>query len=179
VAKIMATGQGGFTVTNSDDLAERMRAIRTHGVENVKDPGRWVMPGFNFRFTDVLASIGLEQLKRLPERLNHLRTIYKIYEEGLVDSPFRMIPVDLDAGEVPVYNEFLVHNRQEWIDRLERCGIETRPFYPDVDTAHYFGQNKDFPNSRPFGRDGIYLPSGPSQKLSDISRVVKWIKKKN
>jgi len=67
VAKTIATGQGGFAVTNNDSLAEKLRSIRTHGVENVKDPGKWVMAGFNFRFTDVLASIGIEQLKRFLE----------------------------------------------------------------------------------------------------------------
>ena len=51
VAKAIATGQGGFAVTNNAMLAKRMRAIRTHGVENVKDPKNWAMAGFNFRFT--------------------------------------------------------------------------------------------------------------------------------
>jgi len=176
VAKTISTGQGGFIVTNDDHWAERLRGIRTHGVESTKDPESWAMLGFNFRFTDVLASIGIEQLKLLSDRIAHLKEIYACYAEGLRESPFALIPVDLDTGEVPVYNEFLVENRENWIDRLARNGIESRPFYPDVDKATYLGVAKNsFPNSRNFSKEGIYLPSGPAQSLASIAQVVKTV----
>jgi perosamine synthetase len=177
VAKTIATGQGGFAVTNNTEIANRMRAIRTHGVESVKDPECWVMPGFNFRFTDIHASIGIEQLKRLPGRVQHLREIYSIYAEGLKDTPFKQIPVNLKNGEVPVYNEFLVENRSEWVGLLEQEGIETRPFYPDIDTASYLSQQKhNFPNSRKYGLNGLYLPSGPEQPQVNIFTCIEKIK---
>lgn len=177
VAKTIATGQGGFAVTNNDNLAEKLRSIRTHGVENVKDPGKWLMAGFNFRFTDVLASIGIEQLKRLPKRVEHLREVFRVYESGLKDSPFKIIPVNINNGEVPVYNEFLVDNRQYWINKLEQSGIETRPFYPDIDKADYLEVNSsNYPNSRKYGLNGIYLPSGPSQPIDNILTVISEIR---
>lgn len=178
VAKTIATGQGGFAVTNNDSLAEKLRSIRTHGVENVKDPGKWVMAGFNFRFTDVLASIGIEQLKRLPERVQHLQELYRVYETSLKDSPFEIIPVDINNGEVPVYNEFLVNNRQYWINRLEKLGIETRPFYPDINQADYLEiPLRNYPNSMKYGLNGIYLPSGPSQSINNLLTVISEINK--
>jgi dTDP-4-amino-4,6-dideoxygalactose transaminase len=177
VAKTISTGQGGFIVTNNDQLAEKLRAIRTHGVESTKDPESWVRLGFNFRFTDVLASIGVEQLKLLPERISHLKAIYQRYADGLNGSLFKLIPVDLEAGEVPVYNEFLVENRQDWINRLSSNGIETRPFYPDINQASYLGAPRSiFSNSHKFSKQGIYLPSGPSQTLGSIHQVIKTIK---
>ncbi len=176
VAKTISTGQGGFVVTDSDHLAERLRAIRTHGVENTKDPAAWVMLGFNFRFTDVLASIGIEQLKRLPERLEQLRNIYHCYENGLRDSPFKIIPVNIEAGEVPVYGEFLVHDREAWIDRLSSKGVETRPFYPDIDAAKYLEvPSRHFPNARNFSKNGLYLPSGPTQSTDIVRSVISTI----
>ncbi|WP_045212436.1 DegT/DnrJ/EryC1/StrS family aminotransferase [Desulfonatronovibrio magnus] len=177
VAKTIATGQGGFCVTQNPDIAQRLRAIRTHGVENVTAPNQWTMPGFNFRFTDVLASIGIEQLKRLPEKIERLLTIYAMYEEGLKRSCFQIIPVNIDAGEIPVYNEFLVNDRQFWIKKLDKQGIETRPFYPDINTAHYFNtSHSKFKNSKNFSNNGIYLPSGPSQQDDNIEMVLKCIK---
>jgi len=177
VAKTIATGQGGFAVTNDNQLAKQMRAIRTHGVENVKDPEFWVMPGFNFRFTDIQASIGIEQLKRLPERVKYLCELYSIYTEGLKDSPFEQIPVDMKAGEVPVYIEYLVENRSTWIERLESEGVETRPFYPDIDKAKYLSKQKHiFPNSKKYGLKGVYLPSGPSQPKFNLNTCIDKIK---
>jgi perosamine synthetase len=173
MAKTISTGQGGIAVTNNSDLATRMRAIRTHGVENVKDPENWIMPGFNFRITDIQASIGIEQLKRLPGRVSHLRDLYLAYEKGLQSSDFKIIPVDLESGEIPVYNEFLVEGRSQWIKQLGQIGIETRPFYPDMDKAYYLTKkDQNFPNSKKYGLNGIYLPSGPAQQLDNVLSCV-------
>lgn len=178
IAKTITTGQGGFAVTNNSDLAFKLRAIRTHGVENVKDPKTWAMPGFNFRFTDILASIGIEQLKILPERIEYLKEIYQVYLEGLKGLPINYIPVKIEAGEVPVYIEYLANDREDFIQNLSKAEIDSRPFYPDLDKASYFPQgNRDFPNSRKYGLKGIYLPSGPSQKIDNIKFVIEQIKK--
>ena len=123
------------------------------------------------------ASIGIVQLKRLPERIERLKEIYLQYENGLRDTTFKLIPVNIKAGEIPVYSEFLVKNRTEWIKRLEDKGIESRPFYPDIDKASYFSDQKmDFPYSRQYGIEGIYLPCGPSQSYDNIRIVIKTIK---
>lgn len=178
VAKTIATGQGGFAVTNNEELALKLRAIRTHGVENVKDPKEWVMPGFNFRFTDIQASIGIEQLKRLPERIKILKELYHTYYRGLSGTPLLPIAVDIESGEVPVYIEYLCPDRETFIEQLYNAQIDSRPFYPDLDYAPYFDQGgRDFPNSRKYGLRGLYLPSGPSQVSKNISTVIETIKK--
>jgi perosamine synthetase len=178
VAKVIATGQGGFAVTNNLDLATKLRAIRTHGVENVKDPYEWPMPGHNFRFNDLAASIGIEQLKRLPERIKHLKAIYEVYDNDLKDSAFKIIPVNIDSGEIPIYNEFLVENRKIWIKKLEDFSVETRAFYPNINAASYLGQTKErFINSEIFAKNGITLPSGPNQEISSVKESIKRIKK--
>jgi perosamine synthetase len=176
VAKTIATGQGGFAVTNNKELANKLIGIRTHGVENVKDPERWVMPGFNFRFTDLLASLGIEQLKKLPERINYLKEIYNIYHEGLQNTPIISIPVDINSGAVPLYIEYLAPDREFLIQKLAEKKIDSRPFYPDLDYADYFAQgHHEFLNSRKYGKNAIYLPSGPSQKKEDIQTVIREI----
>jgi len=177
VAKTISTGQGGFLVTYNENIAQRLMAMRTHGVENVRDPQNWIMPGFNFRFTDIQASIGLVQLERLLERIERLRQIYFQYVEGLSFLPqLQLIPVDLDSGEVPVYVEFLCDERESLIRHLDAQGIESRPFYPDLNYAPYFDQGRiEFPNSRKYGKKGIYFPSGPAQKTEDIESTIKNI----
>jgi len=176
MAKIMATGQGGFAVTNNANLANKLRAIRTHGVENVKDPQQWQMVGFNFRYTDIQAAIGIEQLKKIPSRKAHLIDIYQQYEQGLRTSPLTLIPADIEQGEVPIYAEFLVPNRNEWINRLSENNIETRPFYPCINKADYFDYfDINFPNAQLYGDQGLYLPSGPAQSIENIKQVIKTV----
>ena len=173
VAKVISSGQGGFVVSNHDDFAARLRAMRTHGIENVIEPGKWDMLGFNFRFTDVLASIALEQFKKLGLRLSRLREIYNRYEvgiSGLVN--FQMIPLNIDGGEIGPYIEILSNDRESLITYLMQHGIESRKFYPDMDTANYFKATKENPNSRVFGSDGLYLPSGPSLTNDSIDYVL-------
>jgi len=177
VAKTISTGQGGFAVTDNDVLASKIRAIRTQGVENVKEPKEWPMPGFNFRFSDIYASIGIEQLKKLPERIKYLRNIYEVYDRNLKDSVFKIIPVDLNSGEIPVYIEYLVDNREVWIEKLFDNGIETRTFYPAINAASYLVKTKErYINSELYSKNGIYLPSGPDQSLSSIRKTIKTIK---
>ena len=178
VAKIIASGQGGFAVTNDPELAKQLRTTRTNSVESVKNPKKWVRPGFNFQYTDIQASVGIIQLGRLEKRINHLIDIYKQYLDGLSKiKSLESIPVNLEAGEIPLYNEFLVDNRDQFRKHLISHNIDTRPFYPNLSEASYLEQGKiDFPNSKNYGTKGIYLPSGPSQSKQNVEITIDCIR---
>ena len=172
VAKVISTGQGGFTVTKNKKLYERLVAMRTHGVGNVVD-ATWTQPGFNFRFTDVLAAIGIQQLTQLDKRIEKLKEIYRVYEDGLRDNKHvRLIPVNLNRGEVPVYIEVLCLQREKLISYLDANDIQARPFYPDLNQAEYLKQDIKLPESEPYGLYGLYLPSGPAQPTNNIHKVI-------
>ena len=176
VAKVISSGQGGFIASNDDEFAMQLRLMRTHGVENVVEPKSWSRPGFNFRFTDVLASIGIEQFKKLDSRLNRLRQIHQKYEDGLVSiSGVNLIDVHISQGEIGPYIEVLCEDRQALIEHLSNFGIETRTFYPDLDNAEYLNHNGGNVNSKRFGREGLYLPSGPSLTDAQVDFVIKAV----
>ena len=176
VAKIISTGQGGFIATNNEKIYSDLISIRTQGVGDVVNAS-WNRPGFNFRFTDILASIGRIQLGLLPDRIKRVIAIYKMYEEGLEGLSFiKIIPVNHNFGEVPVYVEVLCNFRNELIAFLVDSGIQCRPFYPDLNKAEYLENNGDFPNSKCFGIKGLYLPAGPDQSNDAIKYVISQIK---
>jgi perosamine synthetase len=176
VAKIISTGQGGFIATHDAVVYEKLIKMRTHGVGSVVD-AVWDQPGFNFRFTDILAAIGKEQLKLLTTRIDKVKKIYQTYADGIVDVPnIKLIPVDNDAGEVPVYIEALCETRGELIDFLSQRGIQSRPFYPDLNHAKYLNNSGVYPNSELYGRAGMYLPSGPDQSIGTIEKVIHTIR---
>ena len=138
---------------------------------------QWTRPGFNFRFTDILASIGLVQLGKLPQRIERAREIYETYRKGLEDvRAVRLVPVDLAKGEIPVYIEVLAAERERLLAYLDGHGIDARPFYPDLDRADYLESGEDFPNSRIYGREGLYLPAGPAQPPENVRRVIETLR---
>lgn len=176
VAKIIATGQGGFIVTRDESLYCKLVAMRTHGVSDIVNAS-WTQPGFNFRFTDILASIGLVQLKLLPERIEKVKAIYTRYSEAMPDLPFlKFIPVDIEAGEIPIYIEVLCPERERLIQFLGDRGIQTRPFYPDLNLAPYFENTGRFPCSEVFGAQGLFLPSGPEQPVENVDYVIQALR---
>jgi len=113
----------------------------------------------------------------LDERINRVKALYERYEQAMPDLPFlKFLPVDIGAGGVPVYVEVLCKDRDRLIDFLEDQGIQSRPFYPDLNLAEYFHNDGGFPNSVRYGMDGLILPSGPDQPLENVDRVVEVLK---
>ena len=172
VSKIIATGQGGFIVTRDVKLYEQLVALRTHGIGSVID-AKWTQLGFNFRFTDILASIGIAQLESLDVRIRRVKEIYLRYRNAIKDIPYlSLIPVNVDSGEVPIYVEVLCKERDRFISFFAEKGIQVRPFYPGLDMASYLQNNGNFPNADKFSNQGIFLPSGPSQSLENVDKVI-------
>jgi dTDP-4-amino-4,6-dideoxygalactose transaminase len=176
MAKLVATGQGGFVVTRDEKLFRQLRLIRNHGVrDNFTDA--WYQWGFNFKFTDIQAAMGIAQLARAAGRIKHLNAIYAAYERGLSGlKGITMIPVKVSIGEVPLYVEVLVERRDELIKFLNDRSIQARPATPDLDPTPYFENQGAFPNSLVFCTKGIYLPGGPEQPLEDVATVIRALK---
>jgi len=172
VAKLISTGQGGFVVTGNRQTYERLKMMRTHGVSDVVNASYTDM-GFNFRFTDIQASIGIAQLARLPEQIARVKAIYARYAAAMNEFSFlKFIPVDIQAGEIPIYIEVLCSERDKLVQFLANHGIQTRPFYPDLNLAGYLKCSGEFPHSKIFGEQGLFLPCGPAQPLENVDRVI-------
>ena len=150
-----------------------MKLIRNHGVIN-NFTDAWIGMGFNFKFTDIQASIGIAQLARLSARSQHLRKIYDIYSAALSRLPLvRLIPVDIANGELPLYIEILCDHRDDLIEFLKSRDIQARPFPPSLHLSSYLDNQGEFPNSSKFGTNGCYLPCGPEQPLGNVDEVIK------
>jgi len=171
-AKLLPTGQGGFVVTKNKKIYDHLKRIRMHGVDDVINCTFYQM-GFNFRFTDVLASIGLVQLGRVFERIEYMRKVYLKYKDGLESlSCVKLIPVEIANEEIPIYIEVLCKAREPLIHFLASQHIQTRPFYPCLNSAKHLNTPDAFPNAEVFGSGGLVLPCGPQQPFENIDRVI-------
>jgi len=94
--KLITTGEGGAVLTDRDDLAERLRAMRHHGIRYA-DPARsWRYeipePGNNYRLTDFQSALGLSQLGKLDRFLARREAIAERYVAALKDQPGLALP---------------------------------------------------------------------------------------
>ena len=177
VAKIIATGQGGFVVTNDSTTYSKINLMRTQGIDDLINCN-FNNFGFNFRFNDILASIGIEQLLKIDVHIKRVKQINELYLDGLkgLDS-IKLIYKESYCDQIPIYVEILSDRRDELIEYLSNYNIQSRPFYPNLDSAPHLKSDRTFQNSEKFCNKGLFLPSGPGQSIENINTVIDYIHK--
>jgi dTDP-4-amino-4,6-dideoxygalactose transaminase len=123
--KNMTTGEGGMITTSDGDLAERARLLREHGM---KVRYHHDIVGYNFRMTDIHASIGLAQLPKLPANNERRRAIAARYDAELRG----VITPRSRAGVTHVYHQYTirVHRRDMFAEALRERGVGSGIYYP-------------------------------------------------
>ena len=115
-AKLITTGEGGAVLTDRDDLADRLRAVRHHGIRrgDAKRPWRSEIrePGSNYRLTDFQSALGLSQLGKLDRFWRRRDALARRYRERLSRSPFVELP-SLPEGLRHGWHLFVVMLRLE------------------------------------------------------------------
>src|SRR3984957_2905480 len=99
--KHITTGEGGMVTTDDSNLAEILRRFRNHGISSDarqrQSAGQWhyemVLLGFNYRLTDIVCGLGIEQLRRLDKNLARRREIATVYTAALQETPGLIVPV--------------------------------------------------------------------------------------
>jgi len=181
--KIITTGEGGMIVTNNDELVDRIRLMRDHGMR----PRYWhIVLGFNYRMTGLQAAVGIAQLRKIDRLLERKRRIAKIYEEALGNVPgIELHPKMVWARPSYWLYSILVDEKKYGLSRdrlmieLEKQGIETRRFFYPLHVMPAFSKysdEKQYPVSTYLSQHGLNLPSGPRISDDDIEYVAKIIK---
>jgi len=175
--KIITTGQGGALVTDRADLYEAIIQIRDFGR---KKPGvdEYVSLGYNMKFTDIQAVIGIEQMKKLEERVERKKSIYRCYFKNLEHVPYvRFIRTDLNDTP-PWFIDVLVEDREALAEYLNQNKIGSRPFYPPVHTQSPYNNlypSHDFPVATDISKRGLWLPSSSFLSEEDINFISQTI----
>jgi len=177
--KSITTGQGGIVLTDDADLAGRLRALKDQGRPVKGTGGDDVHPtvGFNFKFTNLQAAIGLAQLRVLDARLERQRRIYSIYSKALAGVPGIRLPgFDLARGETPLWTDAVVERRDDldrWLsDRAMGC---RRFWFPLHTQAPYRRDDADFPVSTRVAPTALWLPSAFTITDDDVASVCESI----
>jgi perosamine synthetase len=138
--KIITTGEGGMCLTNDDNLNQRMRVLRDHGMNKSKRYWHDEV-GYNYRMTNLQAAIGVAQLERVDQIIADRRAVENRYRESLKKFSFIQWQKDFsDRNRVVwlVSIELIGKSREELFNSLSKHGIDVRPFfYPLSDMPVY------------------------------------------
>jgi perosamine synthetase len=168
--KIISTGQGGFLITNNDELANKIRIIKNFGRREAGND-IFEMFGINFKFTDIQAIIGLEQMKKIPFRIKRLREIFDIYYQNLSQY---MIKPQSDSW-IPWFVDIFVENRDELISFLKLHNIQTRITYPEINKTPMYYNDIIHINSNYVSKYGLFLPTHILLTNNEINYISKLI----
>ncbi len=172
IAKLIATGEGGFVATSDADVHAALLRLRNQGVHSIAN-NVFDGFGFNFRLTDMLAGMGLAQVAKLPAKTEAVKRLYALYAGQLSGHHYlRMMEMRMDSGEVPLWAIVLCAEREKVADLLEQRGIQTRPVNPCLGKSPHLGTPGRFPNAERFCAAGLRIPSGPDQPLENLERTV-------
>jgi UDP-4-amino-4,6-dideoxy-N-acetyl-beta-L-altrosamine transaminase len=188
--KAITSGEGGMVSTDDDEVAERLRAFRTHGIRRVEpgeDPmrGGWHYEidslGFNYRITDFQCALGSSQLERLEQFIDARNAIAERYHELLSDLPGLRLPARAPAGDRHAYHLFVVRfeegprRRRLVFDALKDDGIGTQLHYVPI-PAHALYRRLGYdmqglPQGQAYWEQALSLPIFPLMEGADVERV--------
>ncbi len=178
--KVITTGQGGMIVTNSDKVQARLRELKDQGRPARGTGGNDIhySRGYNFKFTNLQAAMGLGQMECLDFRMNRLKRHFEIYQEGLSGlEGLRVLPFNLKDGELPLWTDVLVDDRNEMVDFLLRHDIDCRKFWLPIHSQRaYQADGNIVPCSSRYSPQALWLPSAFTLKDEDILFVSEKIK---
>ncbi len=192
--KNLSTGEGGMLVTNRDDVAARVRLLRSHGMTSLtwdRHHGHAhsydvVDLGFNDRIDEIRAALGLVQLRKLVN--NNLRrmaisTQYRQAFEPLgVGLPFSALQSDPSIRPACHLFPFLLPvsvDREHFIEWMKGAGIQTSIHYPPIHQFSYY-REKFSPQSLPVTEDvaarEVTLPLYPTMSEAQVALVIDEVK---
>jgi len=178
--KTITTGQGGAIITNDDEFYIRLRELKDQGrpVRGTGGDDLHNAIGYNFKFTDLQAALGLGQLTYLESRMERMKKNYSIYAENLRDvDGISLFNFNIAKGELPQWTDALVENRNNLDANLRNKGIECRRFWFPIHTQIPYKLPDDkFPNSTNLSPKAIWLPSSFTLSDEDINIVCSSIR---
>lgn len=189
--KIVTTAEGGLVTTQDDELARKLRLLRSHGM--TRDPaqleheaeGPWYyeqqLLGFNYRLTDVQAALGSSQLKRIARLHRQRIALADRYDHLLGSLPLRLplrLPDRISAWHLYVIelDEAPTGNaRGEVFRRLREAGIGVNVHYIPIHLQPYYARlgfkHGDFPAAERYYRRAITLPLFPAMTEAQQAHV--------
>lgn len=198
VTKTMTTAEGGMVCTRDEELARRMTVMRMHGMDRTtwdrytSPRASWeydiIAAGYKFNLPDLLAALGIEQLKKANEFYEMRKRFVEKYNEAFSHLDFLKIPPNDGEGNswhlylLRIVPEKLKIDRYEFAQRLQKRGIGISVhFIPIFNFTYWKNKYKNltpenFPNAQRQYETTISIPLFPDMTDEMAEYVIRSVK---
>ena len=180
--KIITTGEGGMIVTDNEELAEKMRILRDHGMDPKRRYWHSVI-GYNYRMTNIQAALGVAQMERIDQIVEQKRINATLYSQGLQNIPGITLPPEAAWAKniywlysILIDDEEFRMSSKELGEQLKGRGIETRPLFPPVHQQPIYDTKQNLPVAERLSHCGLSLPSSVNLNGDEIERITREIR---
>jgi perosamine synthetase len=167
--KVLACGEGGMILSDSEDLISKIKDLREY---DNKDDYRL---RYNYKMTDIQASLGLSQLSSLEKFIAKRKEIASLYFEEFKNCDFSL-PA-WKKGKEHIYYRFVIKTKDDtsgYLEKFQQKGIMCRrPVYKPL---HLYLKQAGFPNSSEAWQKAFSIPLYPSLKDKEIEKIINVVK---
>lgn len=188
--KIITTGDGGAVVTNSKEIYERLKLIRSHGRLETQNYFSstgymdYVALGYNFRMSNITAALGIAQLKKV-DKLIKMRRMKAEYMMKKLSRIKEVIPPEPPRNYSHVYQMYTIRikkgkkTRDDLMKYLANKGIMTKVYFDPVHLTHFYrkklGYKCKLPATEKIANQVLTLPMYPTLTKNEINYITEKI----
>lgn len=187
--KIITTGDGGAIVTDSRDIYERSKLIRSHGRLEISDyfssigSMDYITLGYNFRMSNIIAALGISQLKKVDKIIEIRRKNAEYLTERLRKEVKDVIPPNPPDAYYHVYQMYTIiaKQRDELMNYMADKGIMTKIYFAPIHLTHFYKNVLKYrcklPVTEEVASQVLTLPMYPDLTKEEMDFVIEEIKK--
>ncbi|MEA5388492.1 DegT/DnrJ/EryC1/StrS family aminotransferase [Haloarculaceae archaeon H-GB11] len=189
--KNITTGEGGAVVTDDDELADRLRALRSFDM-NYEPEGHEEEPwyqvtegvGYNYNITDIQAALGLEQIDKVESFKRRRQEIMAQYDQAFEEVPGLRTPVVKD-GVDPMFHLYAVEivedefgcSRTEFVNAMHAENIYVQVHYVPLHYHPFFQEEYGYERGQFPETEAVYdrivsLPLYPAMSDDEVDSVI-------
>ncbi|MGP1560954.1 MAG: UDP-4-amino-4,6-dideoxy-N-acetyl-beta-L-altrosamine transaminase [Helicobacteraceae bacterium] len=184
--KPITTLEGGAIITNNEDLWQRLKLFRSHGIKKGELWGQDMLRlGLNFRLNDVSAALGLNQLKKLERFINARQDLALFYDEALSEID-ELEPVILPSSlrssrhiyPVIIQGGRLLAKKRDFFARLRAAGLGVQVHYKPINQMGFYKNigYKPLEGADDFYARELSIPCHQALSRQDARTVINTLK---
>lgn len=183
--KLITTGEGGALITDSEDIYQKLKLIRSHGRADNSDyfsscvTMDYITLGYNFRMSSLTAALGISQLSKVDEIIGKRREKASLLTRLLKEEAGEYVHFpETPSHCLNVYQLYtiLANKRDELKQYLAEKGIMTKVYFPPVHQTHFYknvlGYKCELPVTEEIAEKALTLPMYPCLTNEELDYMV-------